>query len=80
MKEKKYARKLVLKKTSIADLNTKEMASAHGGIGRYTGVSCATEGTRCTIPQCCYDTFYCTDPLLGVCQGGTIPTVPILCG
>ncbi|MCP5049335.1 MAG: hypothetical protein GY940_19350 [bacterium] len=68
MKEKKYARKLGLKKTTVVNLNPKEMASANGGFGKYTINSCATEDVSCTNPRCCYNTFYCTDPLLGICE------------
>jgi hypothetical protein len=79
MKMKKMDKKLVLNRETIVNLDSREMSAAHGGIGNYTARSCITELLACTAPQCCYDTFWCTDPVIGVCQTGSIPTVDILC-
>lgn len=79
MKSKKLSKQLVLKRETVVNLGNREMSDVHGGIGTYTGLTCETNLDRCTAAMYCYETWWCTDPYVGICQGGSIPT-GILCG
>ena len=69
MKNKKFSKKLTLKKESIANLNLIEMKGINGGDQlSEEQTPCATEGvTICptcdpTCPETCYTTYY-SNPL-----------------
>ena len=51
MKKKTFARRLVLKKKTVANLNNNEMKNLHGGAG-------ITSPTKCRM-NTCYKTCFC---------------------
>jgi natural product precursor len=60
MKSRKLSRKLSLQKTTISDLDNREMNQVEGG--KYTDVTCFTRCYQFTCYGTCYDSCSCWPP------------------